>query len=295
MKRDDIMSFLGSAAGSIIGGIGEYFGTSSANSLQQSLFNQQIGFNKEVMQNRHQWEVEDLKKAGLNPLLSATTGTGTLSAPNPPITQKANYSQSAAQLATLAIQDKQANAMLNSAEAAKISAEASRDRLTFDSGKEFDFNVESWTKDFELRSKLADSQINSASAQTKLVEAQTLNQKIQNVYLPDILESNLAEQDQRIMITAAEAAADIKLKEAQTNATLSDAESNRILARTAERNGVSQRALNSANYERIYNDIAGSQYETRLRGNSAYDFADALGQIIHVISPFTNLGIGLRR
>lgn len=289
------MSFLGSAAGSIIGGIGEYFGTSSANSLQQSLFNQQIGFNKEVMQNRHQWEIEDLKKAGLNPLLSATTGTGTLSAPNPPTTQKANYAQSAAQLATLAIQDKQANAMLNSAEAAKISAEASRDRLTFDSGKQFDFNVESWSKDFELRSKLADSQINSASAQTKLTEAQTLNQKIQNVYLPYILEGNLTEQDQRIMIAGAEAAADIKLKEAQANATLSDAETNRIMARTAERNGISERALNSANIKRIKNDIAGSQYETRLRGNEFYDFTDTLGQIIKVLSPFTNLGIGIRR
>lgn len=289
------MSFLGSAAGSIIGGIGEYFGTSSANSLQQSLFNQQIGFNKEVMQNRHQWEVLDLKKAGLNPLLSATSGTGTLSAPNPPTTQKANYAQSAAQLASLAIQDKQANAMLNSAEAAKISAEASRDRLTFDSGKQFDFNIESWSKDFELRSKLADSQINSASAQTKLTEAQTLNQKIQNVYLPDILESNLAEQDQRIMISAAEAAADIKLKEAQTNATLSDAETNRIKALTAERNGVSERSLNAANIKRIETDISGSQYETRLRGNEAYDFADTLGQIIKVLSPFTNLGIGIRR
>lgn len=289
------MSFLGSAAGAIVGGIGEYFGTSSANALQQSLFNQQIAFNRESMQNRHQWEVEDLKKAGLNPLLSATTGTGTLSAPNPPTTQKANYAQSAAQLAALSIQDKQAEAMRQSAEAAKIAAEASRDKTAFDIGKSFDFTVDSWKKDFDLRSKLADSQINSASAQTKLIEAQTLNQKIQNVYLPYILEGNLTEQDQRIMIAGAEAVADIKLKEAQANATLSDAETNRIMARTAERNGISERQLNAANIQRIKNDIAGSQYETRLRGNQYYDFMDTAGQIIKQLSPFTSLGIGIRR
>lgn len=31
-------------------------------------------FNKEAMRHRHQWEVTDLKKAGLNPILSATGG-----------------------------------------------------------------------------------------------------------------------------------------------------------------------------------------------------------------------------
>lgn len=34
---------------------------------------------REAMQNKHQWEVEDLKKAGLNPIISAHGSTGTTS------------------------------------------------------------------------------------------------------------------------------------------------------------------------------------------------------------------------
>lgn len=289
------MSWLSSVAGSVLGGVGEYIGVSSANRLQQDLFNQQIGFNREVMQNRHQWEVEDLKKAGLNPLLSATTGTGTLSAPSPPTTQKANYAQSAATLAYLSIQDKQANAMLQSAEAAKISAETAKTKTDFDVGKSFDFTVESWKKDFDLRTRAVESDISSAAAQTKLVQAQEMAQKINNVYLPDILEMNLSEADTRIAVSLAQTAADVKLKEAQSSAALSDAEVNRILAQNAVKNGVSERSLNSANYQRIMNDIAGSKYETRLRGNQYYDFMDTFGQIIKQLSPFTNLGIGIRK
>lgn len=64
-------------------------GTTSAKQAQNYAMQQQAAqnvFNKETMQNLHQWEVEDLKKAGLNPALGYggnTTGiaTGTASGP----------------------------------------------------------------------------------------------------------------------------------------------------------------------------------------------------------------------
>lgn len=66
------------AAANFAGGIG-----SSALSLLAS--KRAIKFQKEAMKNRHQWEVEDLRKAGLNPILSANNGasTGGLNMPMP--------------------------------------------------------------------------------------------------------------------------------------------------------------------------------------------------------------------
>lgn len=137
------MSFLGDALGPVIGAVGgilgESIGASSANSLQRDTLKQQMAFNREVMQNRHQWEVEDLKKAGLNPLLSATSPTGTLSSPGAPAAAKANYAQSAQALASLSIQNKQAEAQLASSEAAKLNAESLKRKTDFETGSQFDF------------------------------------------------------------------------------------------------------------------------------------------------------------
>lgn len=285
------MSFLGSAAGAVaggvLGGIGEYFGTASANALQQSMFNKQMAFNREVMQNRHQWEVEDLKKAGLNPLLSATSPTGTLSAPGASAPAKANYAQSAQALASLAIQNKQAEAQLASSEAAKLNAESLKQKTDFETGSQFDFAKSSWQSDFNIRKSLAESSISTAADQRKLIEAQTMYQKIQNVYAPYLNELNLSQGEQAMALAVMKTDAEVKELNARAGSEVTNAQANMMLAVNAEKMGVSQRALNSANMKNILKDVEHKAYEYRYenKGSGWYDFSNYFGKIVKNFIP----------
>lgn len=85
--------FASSALGSIFGAATENRNTDAVNAANAQALERQIAANKETMQNRHQWEVADLRAAGLNPLMSTTSPTGTLSAPNASPAQKSNSAQ----------------------------------------------------------------------------------------------------------------------------------------------------------------------------------------------------------
>lgn len=68
-------SVIGGPAGGAIGSaIGGAFATEDAQDFATSSAAQANAFTKEQLQNRHQWEVADLRSAGLNPMLSGMKG-----------------------------------------------------------------------------------------------------------------------------------------------------------------------------------------------------------------------------
>lgn len=72
----DTGSFAASVGTNILGNvIGSYFGKKNAKHSAQASLEAQMALAKYINSNKHQWEVDDLRKAGLNPILSATNGS----------------------------------------------------------------------------------------------------------------------------------------------------------------------------------------------------------------------------
>lgn len=67
----------------VLGVAGNLLGAHMQNSATESFQQSNISWQREQLQNKHQWEVEDLRKAGLNPILSATNGSSAVSAGSP--------------------------------------------------------------------------------------------------------------------------------------------------------------------------------------------------------------------
>lgn len=66
----------GSLIGAGIGAISSAFGAKSQNKAAQEAAERQMAFQRESAQNRYQWTMADMKKAGLNPILAYKQGGG---------------------------------------------------------------------------------------------------------------------------------------------------------------------------------------------------------------------------
>lgn len=71
------MSLFGSAAGAIAGGVLSAFGQGMANNANAALAIADRDFQREILQNRHQWETQDWQKAGFNRIMALNSSGGT--------------------------------------------------------------------------------------------------------------------------------------------------------------------------------------------------------------------------
>lgn len=255
------MDWLGIGS-AVLGAFGDVWSTNQANAANAAALEKQMAFNKEVMQNRHQWEVEDLRAAGLNPLMSTTSPTGTLSAPTSSPAQKANLANTALAVGQMRIQDRQAEAALNSsradlfnAETNKINAQTSANTLqeTIRRNQQ-DYQIASsqvaqgW-KDLNIQEVLA-------KANVKFIDAQRVEQEVVNSFATQREQENLNYIQGQIVNEAKVAAATVENlimtgEAAQTSAAAAMVASN---AQAALNEKLGQ--LTDAQREQVFQDMA---------------------------------------
>lgn len=123
----------GAAIGGGLGAIGSIVGSSISSSSSKKAMKMQIAWERERAKNSYQWAMEDMKKAGLNPILGmAQNGgsqTGGISAITPDTSGYSSAGQILSQTAGQLIQNKSVESQkeLNSADATLKQAEAANE------------------------------------------------------------------------------------------------------------------------------------------------------------------------
>lgn len=234
--------FLGGLLGGALDIVGGIIGADMQNSASEHMQDNNIQWQKEQLQNKHQWEVEDLRKAGLNPILSAPNASSAVSAGSP---QGANpniqLSKSLEAIANSSLMKKQEEIAQYDADTRRISAEAE------------------WMRAEQEKARTSSAVgLNEATSgyYVKQTEMLDKNYELQKAYT----EANVREIDQRIINSVAEVKAKIQYladtgraalitasaHQTSAFAALKSAEAQEIIAQVAAENGISVRQLNEA-------------------------------------------------
>ena len=242
------MSFLGDIAGAVIGAGSSIWGANQSNSAAFEMQANSINAQRESMQNRHQWEVEDLRKAGLNPILSATNSAGgsisgaTANVTAPDISGALNkiansaFAKKQTELLEKELQVKQDNAKANltNADANQINSqarmiEAHNDQVKTNSAVEYN-----------------NANISYLGAMTNYTKQKQENETAMN-------KMQISEIQQRITNSVQELAAKIVYLQKTGDAALMSASAaqrnaaaQELMAQVAQQNGISLRQLQGA-------------------------------------------------
>lgn len=309
------MSFLGDIAGAVIGAGSSIWGANQSNSAAFEMQANSINAQRESMQNRHQWEVEDLRKAGLNPILSATNSAGgsisgaTANVTAPDISGALNkiansaFAKKQIELLEKELQVKQDNAKANltNADANQINSqarmiEAHNDQVKTNSAVEYN-----------------NANISYLGAMTNYTKQKQENETAMN-------KMQISEIQQRITNSVQELAAKIVYLQKTGDAALMSASAaqrnaaaQELMAQVAQQNGISLRQLQGALTQKglaevgeisaRINNYNAQTFKTQTEGNILYnrypltsgkDSNTGLrqdlfgtGELIKIFSPFT--------
>lgn len=309
------MSFLGDIAGAVIGAGSSIWGANQSNSAAFEMQANSINAQRESMQNRHQWEVEDLRKAGLNPILSATNSAGgsisgaTANVTAPDISGALNkiansaFAKKQTELLEKDLQVKQDNAKANltNADANQINSqarmiEAHNDQIKTNSAVEYN-----------------NANISYLGAMTNYTKQKQENETAMN-------KMQISEIQQRITNSVQELAAKIVYLQKTGDAALMSASAaqrnaaaQELMAQVAQQNGISLRQLQGALTQKglaevgeisaRINNYNAQTFKTQTEGNILYnrypltsgkDTNTGLrqdlfgtGELIKIFSPFT--------
>lgn len=119
-----------SALNGVFSGISNKQAAKKAYKYAKRLAAQQFEYNKTMMQSRHQWEVDDLRAAGLNPILSAGGGgaAGSTGSGGSVNVQPANYDFTSALSAFDGLRNSSVNRSLTGAQKSAVDIKADIDR-----------------------------------------------------------------------------------------------------------------------------------------------------------------------
>lgn len=237
----------------VIGGVFDLAGAAFQNSATEDLQDNNIAWQKMQLQNKHQWEVEDLRKAGLNPILSAFNGSSAVSAGSPqgaPV----DFGRALEALSHSSLMKKQEEVQDFQNQTERIKADADMLRAKQEEAKtQSAIGVNESTTKLNLANA---TRVNELLPMEKLYAKAKVDYTTQQI-INSVIETQAkaqyykdAGQAQLMMGSAAQSQAAAAWQNAQTQ---------RMLAATMEKNGLSQRQVNDVLQGKYNQEIAESQ------------------------------------
>lgn len=245
----------GSILGAALDFAGGIFAADRQNSAAESLQQRNIDWEREQLTHKHQWEVDDLRKAGLNPILTATTGSSAVSAGVPSASApEINITKSLNAMQNSALMKKQTEIAEYDAETRRIAANAEK-----------------------LKSKVEESKVESAIGLNESQRYLNLQnaERVSHLWPMEVAyaKANIDFTMQKIINSIIETQAKAQYldragtaqlmigsgAQMQGQAALQNASTQRMMAETMEKNGVSQRMINDVMAGKLNQDILESQ------------------------------------